>query len=233
VKWGLPTTVMGNPALHRLPKGDGARFRDAHGIRRGERIIGLLPGSRPAEIRRVMPKLVEATEQLCKTHPECRVVCMVASAVKDAVHAAAKTWTFPHVLIDEEGEKADTYAAMDVAIACSGTVTTELAAQGAAVIACYRLGWITWALLRGFLLKSKYAVLVNVAAQREIVPELIQTRFSVKNIVDYTEGLLSDSARLAKQREDQFDAIRIMKGQIRPAAVIAAETILKVTQGQK
>jgi lipid-A-disaccharide synthase len=69
---------------------------------------------------------------------------------------------------------------MTVAIACSGTVTTELAAQGAAVVTGYKLGWITWALLRAFLFKSKYSALVNVAANRgshpRIHPDPLQRR---------------------------------------------------------
>ena len=119
---------------------------------------------------------------------------------------------------------------MTVAIACSGTVTTELAAQGAAVVTGYRLGWITWALLRAFLFKSKFSALANVAANRELIPEFIQTRFRADLIAKSAIDRLHNTTVLNAQREGQRDAIRIMAGDGKPAAVISAETILKLSQ---
>jgi lipid-A-disaccharide synthase len=118
---------------------------------------------------------------------------------------------------------------MQVAIACSGTVTTELAAQGAAVVTGYKVGWITWALLRFFLLKSRFTTLINVAANREVIPEFIQTRFHARNVEQAAERLLTDSKVREAQLKAQQDALRIMAGSGRPAAEIAAETILKLS----
>jgi lipid-A-disaccharide synthase len=112
-------------------------------------IVGLLPGSRKAEMRRVAPTLMEAT----------RIVSGARSAPTRGLHGCAQRYhevcarspgqaKFPDRAGQGGAEKADAYAAMTVAIACSGTVTTELAAQGAAVVTGYKLGWITWALLR-------------------------------------------------------------------------------------
>ena len=229
VKWGLPTTVIGNPALHRLPKGDGAAFRQRHGLPVDAAIVGLLPGSRKAEMRRVAPTLMEATRVVQSRDPNRKVVCMAAPSVAVEVEALAKAQSFPIVVVRDEAEKADAYAAMTVAIACSGTVTTELAAQGAAVVTGYKLGWITWALLRFFLFKSRFSALVNVAVNREVIPEFLQTTFNAKNIEQAVERRLSDPAVLKAQQEGQREALRIMAGTGRPAAEIAAETILKLS----
>lgn len=229
VKWGLPTTVIGNPALHRLPKGDAAAFRARHNLSPDAPIIGLLPGSRKAEMRRVAPTLMEATRIVRDRDPRRQVICMVAPSVSADVETLAKAQAFPITLVKDEVEKADAYAAMTVAIACSGTVTTELAAQGAAVVTGYKLGWITWVLLRFFLFKSRFSALVNVAANREVIPEFLQTRFSVENIERAVEERLSNPAVLKAQQDGQREAIRIMSGTGRPAAEIAAETILKLS----
>ena len=229
VKWGLPTTVIGNPALHRLPKGDAAAFRQRHGIPPDADVIGLLPGSRKAEMRRVAPTLMEATRIVQARDPSRKVICMVAPSVVAEVEALAKAQSFPIVLVRDEAEKADAYAAMKVAIACSGTVTTELAAQGAAVVTGYKLGWITWALLRFFLFKSRFSALVNVAVNREVIPEFLQTSFSAKSIEQAAERRLSDPTILKAQQDGQREALRIMAGTGRPAAEIAAETILKLS----
>jgi lipid-A-disaccharide synthase len=229
VQWGLPTTVIGNPALHRLPKGDAQRFRSRHGIEPDALIIGLLPGSRKSEMRSVAPVLMAATRIVRATDPKRQVVCMVAPSVAREVTTMAAEQDFPITLVMDDSEKADAYAAMTVAIACSGTVTTELAAQGAAVVTGYKLGWITWALLRGFMFKSKYSALVNVAADREVIPEFIQTRFNAQNIAAAAEQRLTDPKLLEDQRAAQREAIRIMSGDGRSAADISADTILKLS----
>jgi len=229
VKWGLPTTVIGNPALHRLPQGDGGGFRLRHGIPAAAPVIGLLPGSRTSEMRRVAPTLFNATGQAHRATPGAHVVCMAAPSVAAEVERQAKLQPYPVVLVRDEAEKADAYAAMTVAIACSGTVTTELAAQGAAVVTGYRLGWITWALLRGFLFKSRYSALVNVAADAEVIPEFIQTRFRADLIAKSAIDRLHTPAILKAQQDAQARAITAMKGEGRPAAEISAETILRLS----
>lgn len=229
VKWGLPTTVIGNPALHRLAKGDGAGFRKRHGILQDAPVIGLLPGSRNAEMRRVAPTLFEAVRQTLAATPGAHVVCMVAPSVAAEVERQAKAQAYPIVLVRNEAEKADAYASMTVAIACSGTVTTELAAQGAAVVTGYRLGWITWGLLRAFLFKSKYSTLLNVAANAEVIPEFVQTRFSAELIARAAIERLTKPDALRAQQAAQAKAIAVMKGTARPAAEVAAETILRLS----
>lgn len=229
VQWGLPTTVIGNPALHRLPKGDAQRFRSRHGVTPDAPIIGLLPGSRKSEMRSVAPVLMAAARMVRARDPKRQVVCMVAPSVAREVTTMAAEQDFPITLVMDDSEKADAYAAMTVAIACSGTVTTELAAQGAAVVTGYKLGWITWALLRGFMFKSKYSALVNVAADREVIPEFIQTRFNAHNIAAAAEQRLTDPKLLEDQRAAQREAIRIMSGDGRSAADISADTILRLS----
>lgn len=228
-RWGLPTTVIGNPALHRLPKGDGAAFRKRHGLSPDGLVIGLLPGSRKSELRRVAPALAEAVKRVHVRNPARKVVCMVAPSVAQEVEALVRQLDLPVLLVRDEAEKADAYAAMTVAVACSGTVTTELAAQGAAVVTGYKLGWITWAILRAFLLKARFISLVNVALDREAMPEFVQTRLRPRLVADAAERLLADPGVRDRQLEAQRAAIRIMAGDGRSAADVAAATILQLS----
>ncbi len=227
-RWGLPTTVIGNPALHRLEAGDGDAFRSRSGIDPHARVLGLLPGSRSAEVRRVMPALAKAAGLATGGRNDREVVCVVAPSVAAAVKAAARGWTFPHRLVVEETDKADAFAAMDVALACSGTVTTELAAQDVAVVTGYRVGWITWAIARLFLMRTRFITLLNVAAGREIVPEFVQTRFTVARLTAAAKRLLDDDAARDAQQQAQRRALEDMIGPGRPAADIAAETVLRL-----
>jgi lipid-A-disaccharide synthase len=225
-RWGLATTVIGNPALHRMARGDANAFRTVHGIAPDKRIIGLLPGSRASEIRRVAPSLIAACGRLAQG--DRIFVCVTAESVEASVRRLAKGWDFPHLLVAGEAGKSDAFASMDVAVACSGTVTTELAAQGAAIVVGYKLGWVTWALARLFLMRSRFITLLNVAAGREIAPEFVQTRLTPANVAAAASRLLTDASALETQRAGQREALKLMSGHGRPASAIAAETILKL-----
>ncbi len=227
VPYGLQTTVIGNPALGRLQPGDAAGFRSEYGIGDDEVLIGLLPGSRNSEIDRVAPTLMGAAELLCAADPTRRVVTIVAPTVADRLQALAKTWRFPNVVVSSEEVKGDAMAAMTVSLACSGTVTTELAARGSAVVVGYKLGWVTWALARLFLLRTKFITLLNVAAGREVIPEFVQTKLSARNIAEVAEQLLSSQDALRSQLDGQAAALVAMQADTKlPAAKIAAGSIV-------
>jgi lipid-A-disaccharide synthase len=227
-KWGLPTTVIGNPALHRLRRGDGVAFRKSHVTFRDKLVIGLLPGSRTSELRRVAPALTAACALLTTGRSDRIVLCVAAESVEPAIRKMAKGWTFPHIIAAGETTKPDAFAAMDVALACSGTVTTELAAQGAPMIVGYKLGWVTWAIARLFLMRSRFISLLNVAAGREVAPEFVQTRLTPGRLAAAAERLLSSPEARSTQKRDQDAALKVMAGPGRPAAEIAAEQILKL-----
>jgi lipid-A-disaccharide synthase len=227
-KWHLPTTVIGNPAMGRLGRGDGAAFRARHAIAPEGQVIGVLPGSRRAEMRRVAPALFEAAGMLKAADGSRQVVCVEAGSVKAEVDALVGS---SGVLMVSEAEKADAFAAMDVALACSGTVTTELAEQGAAVIVGYRLGAATYAIAKTFLLKAKFITLLNIAADREVAPEFVQGRLTAENVAGAAERLLRDAGALKAQVEAQDAALKRMRGPGRPAAEIAAETVLGLAGG--
>lgn len=222
--YGLPCTVCGHPALGRYTPGDGAAFRARQGFKPNDKVILVLPGSRPSEIRRVGPTLWRAAEMLDRDRPDVRLVVVAANAVR----AAVLDQTPPVARIVDEREKKDAFAAATVALAASGTVTTEVALQGAPLVIGYKLGWITWAIARALLFKSKYATLMNVAADAEVAPEFIQTRFSAENIAAAAAPLLDDEDAREDQVRRQDEALAKMGRGGRPAAEIAAEAVFQV-----
>jgi len=224
--YGLACTVSGHPALGRYKPGDGAAFRARQGFGAKEKIVLVLPGSRSAEIRRIGPTLWAAAELLDRDR-DIRIVSVAASSVKRRVGEQAPA----AVRIIDEVEKEDAFAAATVAIAASGTVTTEVALQGTPVVVGYKLGWITWALARAFLFKAKYASLMNVAAGAEVAPEFLQTRCTPENIAAAAAPLLDSEDAREEQVRRQDDALAKMGRGGTPAAEIAAETVLKLMAG--
>jgi lipid-A-disaccharide synthase len=223
--FSMAVTVSGPPALARTHKGDGAAFRAKHKIG-GRDILLLLPGSRRSEITRVSPVLEQAARQLSASRSNLFTVCVVAPAIAPLVRERSQTWPFAHVLIEDESEKDDAFAASTLALAASGTVTTEVALQGAPVIVGYKIGWITWALARLFLMRTRYITLLNVAADEEVAPEFVQTRFTVRNIVAAAAKLLDNPEARARQIAVQDDALNRMGRGGRPPAEIAADVVI-------
>lgn len=222
--FGLACTVCGHPALGRFKPGDGEAFRARQSFEPGDKLILVLPGSRPAEIRRIGPTLWRAAELLDRDRANIRLVVVAARSVRDAVVGQAP----PAARIVDEREKEDAFAAATVALAASGTVTTEVALQGVPLIVGYRLGWLTWAAARAFLFKGKFATLMNVAADAEIVPELLQTRFTPENVAAAAAPLLDDEAAREEQVRRQDEALAQMGRGGRPAAEIAADAVLTI-----
>jgi lipid-A-disaccharide synthase len=220
---GLACTVCGHPALGRYKPGDGAALRARQGFKKNEKIVLVLPGSRVSEVRRVGPTLWRAAEMLDRDRPDVRLLVVAARSVQKAVVAQA-----PAVArIVDEREKEDAFAAATVALAASGTVTTEVALQGTPLVIGYRLGWITWAIARAFLFKARFATLMNVAAGAEVAPEFLQTRFTAENVAAAAAPLLDSEDAREDQVRRQDEALALMGRGGRPAAEIAAEAVLE------
>ncbi|MBB38641.1 MULTISPECIES: lipid-A-disaccharide synthase [Hyphomonas] len=231
--YGLPTTVIGNPALSRNRPGDGQRFRTARGMAQDEKICLVLPGSRRSELAKVAPALLEAAKLVSGAVPGVRVIVSPSGNMAEAFDEA-----FPDVsgwaeVLHAPEERYDAMAAADLALACSGTVTSELAMQGTPMIVAYRTGWLTWALARGLLYKKRHITLLNIVSDdQEIVPEFVQTRQKPDLIAETAIQWLSEPKRLQAQKEAQQAALVRMQVGGHSSAEIAAATILSVARGQ-
>ena len=172
--WGLPTTFVGNPALHMdFSACDPAGFRSRHGIGAEAPVLLVLPGSRPGEVDRLLPPFEDAIRRLKVGHPSLQVVLPVAESVADRVKAVVAGWPFRVHVVEGEEEKREALRAGDLALACSGTVTLEVAQAGVPMVVAYRLGSVTHFVAR-FLIRTPWVVLFNIAARDFVAPELIQ-----------------------------------------------------------
>ena len=223
---GLPVTIIGNPAIARAGKGDGAGFRTRHGLA-DKKIVLLLPGSRGGEIQRVAPALEGAAALISGKDPLVHVVAVLAPNVAERLEARAANWTFPHTLVGED-EKLDAFAAGDVALACSGTVTTEVALQETPMVLGYRLGAISGFIILNFLLKSRFICLLNIALGRMAIPEFVQNALTPEALAEAASKLLNDPKAAQDQVSAQALALDKMGRHDPPAAERAAEALLKL-----
>lgn len=224
---GLETTVVGSQALHvDMADADPAAFRAARGIGAEAPLLLVLPGSRPSEIRLMTPVYGEAVARLKAARPDLEVAVAVAGTVADQVRAELAGWSVP-VHEVAEGEKYAAMKAATVALATSGTVSTELALAGAPMVIGYRFQPLSYAIMRPFF-TGKYATLFNHAADAQIARELIQTDATPEAFVAEVGRLLDDPAARADQAARQTAALDLMGRGGRDPSEIAAEAVLRV-----
>lgn len=225
---GLPTTFVGNAALKLDFSGaDPARLRKEIAAGADHPILLVLPGSRPGEIERVMPAFEAAVNILKVERPELHVVVPAAPTVAPAVIARVAGWPHRAHVLEGEGAKLDAMKAATAALACSGTVTTELALAGVPMVVGYRLGAIT-AFIARRLIRTKYITLFNIAAGEEIAPELVQEACTGPALAAEIARRLDDPELRADQVARQYAALDKMgRGGPDPSEA-AADAVLKL-----
>lgn len=193
---GMDVSFVGNPALERDLSGDGTAFRARHGVSPEDPLLLVLFGSRMSELTRLFPRFADAARRLKAERPNLRLVTPLAPSIAEKAREMVKAEpAFDNLIIVDGEERRDAFHAADVALACSGTVTLELARLGVPTVAAYRLGWLAWAAARFFLMKSKYISLANIAADEMLIPEHVQTQCRGDVLADSVAALLDDPAR--------------------------------------
>lgn len=172
---GLPCRFVGHPVLESgADAGDGAAFRARHGIDPQTPLLCVLPGSRRGEVTRLIADFGAAVGILSARHPDIRVVLPTVETVAPLVEEAARAWPGEPLVLSGAPEKYDAMAASNVALAASGTVALELALARIPTVIAYRVAPLTHWLVRRFV-RVRFANLVNLMEDREIVPEMIQS----------------------------------------------------------
>jgi lipid-A-disaccharide synthase len=195
---GVPVEFVGHPLLDVLPAFDrGAARRGLAGRR--DLLVGLLPGSRVAEVRRHLPVLLGAAGRILRQVPRARFVVPRAATVPvhDVAGPAAAAQVSVTVL---DGQAHRVMAAADLLLVASGTATLEAACYGTPMVVLYRLSAVSYALAR-LLVRGVSAIsLPNILAGRPIVPELVQRQATAARIAEAAVRLLGDEPGRLAQR---------------------------------
>lgn len=223
---GLPCTYVGHPAIETAMGGDGAAFRQKHGIPSTVPLLCVAPGSRGSEVRHMLPDFAEAVSLLNERYPDLHVVIPVAHAVREQVEARTADWALPVVRVTDPHERFDAFAACDAAIAKSGTGTLELGLAHVPMVVAYKVSALTVFIVRRMPIAVKYASLVNLLTDREVVPELIQEDCTPEALVEKVSHLLDSAEARGKQRKGFDDALHALGDADPPPSMRAAKVVL-------
>ena len=223
---GLPVRFVGNPALALdFSAADLAGFRARLGAGPGDPILLVLPGSRPGEVDRLLPCFGDAVNRLKGARPGLFVVVAAGEMVAPTVKARVARWDGRVLVIEGETARLDAMRAATVALACSGTVTTELALAGCPMVVAYRLDALSHLVVER-LIRTPYITLFNVAAKAFVAPELVQSRCNGSVLAREIALRLDDPDLRAAQVARQNVALEIMRGGIADPIGEAADAVM-------
>ena len=202
---GLKADYIGHP-LTRIVRPNLSKyaFLRKHGIDGSRQLITVLPGSRVGEISRHLGPLRDAAQQL---HQQTGATMLLAAPANFSAKAGSSFFkerlaSAPIQVI--EGETWDAIAHADLALAASGTVTVETALLGTPMVTFYRVTGLSW-LIGRFLVNVPFYSMVNVIAERKIVPELMQDEFTGAAVAQAALELLQNPAACDQMRRDLAD----------------------------
>jgi lipid-A-disaccharide synthase len=197
---GLPARFVGHPVLESgADQGDAARFRARHALAPDAVPLILMPGSRRTETGPLLPILGKALALLRPQIPGLIPVVPVATAMEQVVAAGTATWNPRPIIVTDAAEKYDAFAAAAAALTKSGTSTLELALAGVPMVVAYRVNPVTAAIVRR-LVRVRYASILNLIADRAVIPELIQEECTPERLAGTLAPLLLDPAAAEAQR---------------------------------
>jgi len=199
-KSGLRTVFVGHPVVDRLRAGK-------IDIERDPNLIGLFPGSRPREVRKIFPILVEAARELCKQKPNLHFEIAAASEhlAAEISRTLTDSRTRQELFQVVTGETAATMQRASFGIIASGSATLEAAYFRLPFVLVYKVAWPTYLAAR-LVVKVKYLGMPNVLADKEVVPEFIQHR-AKPDAIEKTVLQLIDNPTARDRMISEFDRI--------------------------
>jgi lipid-A-disaccharide synthase len=158
--------------------------------------FAVLPGSRAAEINALWVPMQQIAIRLKQKYPNATftTVAVDADRQKTLKNAQIPGFQYKYTI----GSVSETARAADFAIVASGSATLQVAAAGCPMVIMYQSSKILWHLLGRWLLTTKYLSLVNILANKDLVPEFMPYFSSIKPISAAIELLLEDSDKLAQ-----------------------------------
>jgi len=190
-QFAIPAVFVGNPLLDLTkPKLSREQAIIDFDLDIKYKTIGLFPGSRKSEIRRLLPTMLGAAKILKHQNPDIQFILPQASSIS-AEYLNQFLQFSPVEVKVISGQNIDVMQVCDAIIAASGTATLEIAIMGIPLVIIYKTSWIEY-LLAKMVIKIPYIGLCNILMQKKIVQELLQNDATAPKIAYEVNRLLND-----------------------------------------
>jgi lipid-A-disaccharide synthase len=202
---GVDTTFVGNPLLDKLPTDLSGLRKDYAGFEPGRARIALMPGSRLAEIDSLWKPMQEIAVQLKRRRPNASFTAVAVNSERQRLLEQMQIPGFEcRYSVDSVR---DTAARVDFSIVASGSATLEVASSGCPMVIMYQTNRFLWQLAGRWIVHAKFLTLVNLLADRELVPEFMPYFTSIDPIVQRVDAYLQDGRLLSRISNEMIDMV--------------------------
>ncbi len=202
---GIACDYVGHPLLDELSGAyDVSEERKKLGLKFDEIVIGLLPGSRTKEVQDLLPILLDVCPIIQGKYPQMQVVLAQADSLSDSLlMRPVSRWPSVKLI---KGKTNEVIAASNLVLVASGTATLQAALVGTPMVIVYRTSPLTYQIAKR-LVTIPYVGLVNILAEKELVPEMLQEKVTAEKIAQEALTILEDPSRQRLMKEG-FQSIR-------------------------
>ena len=195
-KEGIQSTFTGHPLLE---EGGKSKVDISQIIKDNKKIFSIYPGSRLSEINVLTPILFEFVKKMNEKYKDLFFVFhSTAEHVQLMQNLLLKEGLKNCGAIGDEKIKSHILKSSMFAVAKSGTISLEICNAKIPSIIIYKMGMINFFIVK-MLVKVKFANIINIAANKEVIPELLQSKCNPTNIYNTVDKLLSDKQAMKKQ----------------------------------
>jgi lipid-A-disaccharide synthase len=232
VKEGLPCTFVGHPLVEmEIGQATGDNFRKKYKIPSNATVLCLLPGSRVAEVKKLLPVFKEALMKLREKKKDFYIIIPTLPFLRDLVEEEVLSWKIPTIITIDQQEKYQAMVASTIALAASGTVSLELALAGVPMVITYKVNPMTAWIVRK-LIRVRHVCLVNIILGKAVVPELLQEKCDPHLIAEELQNLLQ-----IKSAQEQVKAFKELESLLQNGrelpSTLAAKVVLDVTENSR
>ena len=224
---GIAATYVGHPLANVIPlQPDKAAARVKLGLRDGDQVVAVLPGSRPSEIEYLASRLFRAVALMKQKHFAIKFVVPAIPALQKIIRQAAlEAGVLGDVLI-LLGQSHAALAACDVALIASGTATLEAALFKRPMVIAYNMNWLSWQIMRRKKLQP-WVGLPNILCQDFVVPEFLQDAATPRALACAVLDWLDMPAKIAALQQK----FTVLHAELqRDTATLATDAIQKVLE---
>ncbi len=197
-KENILSTFTGHPLLETA---DRSKIDVTQIIKNHKKIISIFPGSRHSEVDILLPILIDFVKMMNKKHKDIFYVFHSTSEFNKSTQDKLLKEGFTNCgSISDEKIKSEILKCSIFAIAKSGTISLEICNAKIPSLIIYKMNFINYLIVK-MLVKVKFANIINIAANEEIIPELIQSNCNSKNIYNKIDSFFSDNQLIETQIE--------------------------------
>ena len=222
-KESMSNEFVGHPLLNESPE---TKIDINQIFEKNKALISVFPGSRISEIKILMPILLDFIKLMNKDYQDLIYIFHSTKQHYDLIKSYFKSQEIiNYEIISDDKIKSHTLGKSVFAIAKSGTVSLEICKSKVPSVILYKMNFFNYVIVRS-LVKVKFANIINIAAGKEVIPELLQSKCNSKDLFKIVSSFLDDPNKIKEQIKETQSIINNFKTDISPSK-LASQALAK------